>query len=65
MTETNEGKFKLETYDDGYPHWVTLFHDGLEIARFHHQELSDLEYAVSRHRELLKVNAKHTDNNEI
>lgn len=64
-TETSAGDFTLLSYTDGYPHWIEVQWKGKEVARIHHNELADLEYAVSRHRELLRVNATNTDNGEI
>ena len=64
-TETKAGGFNITSYTDGYPHWVEITREGKELVRMHHSELKDLEYAVSRHRELLGVNAKNTDQREI
>lgn len=63
--KTKAGPFEIASYTDGYPHWVEISYEGKAMQRFHHKELKDLEYAVSRHRELLSVNAKNTDDREI
>jgi hypothetical protein len=65
MVTSNAGKFELSSSAQGYPHWVTIKSNGKEIIRVHHNQLSDLEYAVKRHRELLRAEATLTDSNEI
>jgi len=60
------GKFELTSYTDGYPISVNLlFNDVFTVARMSHKDLSDLEYAVKRHRELLRAESGNIDNNEI
>jgi hypothetical protein len=42
------GRVKIEVWKGGYPVWCRLNVDGKEIASFHHNELSDLRYAVEK-----------------
>jgi len=57
MLKTSAGKFEITSYG-GYPYWIEIKR-GDVVIRIHHQELKDLEYAINRHRELLKVEYKN------
>lgn len=52
----------VEFYDDGYPMWTTIKHNGSEIVSIHHADVRDLEYALSRIRE--KIREKLPDNHK-
>ncbi len=45
--------FTVEFWDDGYPYWTEVFHEGKSLCRVHHSEVRDLEYALMRIREQL------------
>lgn len=53
IAKTTINKFEVEI-GEPYPFWITIKHDGKEIARVHHEELKDLEYAVGRTRDILR-----------
>lgn len=60
MTEVSAGQFTVEV-GNGYPYWVSVRAvnlNGSEVEmRFHHKDLADLEYAVSRARSLARSSA--------
>lgn len=39
---------------EGYPYWTEISHHGKQIARIHHAEMKDLEYALARCRQELR-----------
>jgi hypothetical protein len=57
------GKWKIIAWKGGYPVWCELHYEDREIARLHHKDLHDLEYAVKRTileaRDILPNNYKH------
>lgn len=61
--EITVNKFAVWFYDGGHPQWTTISYEGKEIARLHHCEIKDLEYALARirdeHRATLPQPYKH------
>lgn len=45
---SSAGRFVIDVWIGGYPVWCGLKYEGVEIARFSHKELRDLEYAVTK-----------------
>jgi hypothetical protein len=45
---SSAGKWEIIVSTGGYPAWCELRHDGEVLARIHHNQLRDLEYAVSK-----------------
>jgi hypothetical protein len=49
-------KFEVETWTDGFPMWVTIRHDGVDIVRgVHHSEIKDLEFCLDRMKAALRA----------
>lgn len=42
------GRINIHVSIGGYPAWAGLEIDGVQVARFHHRELSDLKYAAEK-----------------
>lgn len=51
-------------WEGPYPCWVVIQHHGKEIARFHHKELKDLEYALHRVRQQIAAALPEKDKHE-
>lgn len=62
--EVKAGEFVLTNYG-GYPYWTTIKYEGNEIAQIDHRELADLEYVVSRFRQLLKIEVHEREKEEV
>ncbi len=45
---SSAGPVMLEASTDGYPHWVRVHIDGVQVASLHHHDLPDLVYAAHR-----------------
>lgn len=61
MTVNN---FEVDFYTDGYPAMTTIKYKGDEIARIDHREIKDLEYALGRIRDMLRVELPCNDKHE-
>lgn len=48
LHEITINNFRVSFDDAGHPLWTSIDYEGKEIARFHHRELIDLEYALTR-----------------
>lgn len=44
---SNAGKFTIDVYEP-YPVWCEIRYNGLLLCQVHHNELSDLAYAVKK-----------------
>lgn len=58
--QPSAGQIKMEVLD-GYPVMCRLYHNGNLIGSFHHRELSDLSYVISRTKEAAreKLGSEH------
>lgn len=45
---SSAGKWEIKVSQGGHPAWCELRLNDVTLARVHHEELRDLEYAVSR-----------------
>jgi predicted Zn-dependent protease len=64
MKTIKAGNFEITVSDPPYHCWVDVYHNGKPTARFSHEELSDLHYAVKQALKHAKLNLKK-DKNEV
>jgi hypothetical protein len=60
---SSAGKFSIDVIDP-YPVHCTLYYGGIQIARFSHLELRDLQYTVERAITEARMNLKN-DRDEV
>ena len=42
------GRFELEHYTDGHPHWTEVYLDGGSLGKFAPEDLHDLRFCIDR-----------------
>jgi hypothetical protein len=62
--EMKVNHFTVHFFEGGYPVWTEIEYEGERIWRGHHSELKDLEYALSRIRELIRHSLPDSDKGE-
>lgn len=61
MSDIRAGKFEIDVWGP-YPCWTHIKYDGKEIASIHHNELSDLLYAIRK--AMYEARSKLPDNDK-
>lgn len=60
MAEFKAGEFYVHVWEGGYPVWCVISHNGREVLKIHHSELSDLSHVIGR--AINAARAELTDN---